>query len=236
MIAPAGGIHLRCAAKLGERCDEGIVEHPAVEQVFEQRAVSLIVHRRDDVLHSLNAGERFRAVDVPGDFVEHGDECIQRDEAHASLDEPPREQTIAGVGGLSRIGSVSGQRLGRFLRQVGEFGHAGLRAKGGFVGGDATRDRRRQFGPAESFHPRPVEERLIVERRIAFSVENRLHLRHEHLGLEQLAIARKPEKFGVGHRGPQEIREPRGERMGTERRLPGFAGAFKRSSVVGPAR
>ncbi len=65
---------------------------PRCAEVFEERGVGLVVHRADDVAHALDRGERLRAVDVPGDLVEHGQEGVDRDEPHAALDQPPREQ------------------------------------------------------------------------------------------------------------------------------------------------
>ena len=114
MIAPAGRIDLRRATELGEVADQGVVEHAALREVFNQRAVTRVVHRRDDLPHALDGRERFRAVNVPGDFVEDGDEGVDRDEAHAGFNQTPREQAT-----LSKPGQpVTCADFLRLLRQV----------------------------------------------------------------------------------------------------------------------
>ncbi len=44
-------------------------------------------------LHAFDRREGARAVDVPGNFVEDGEKRVHRDEPHAGLDQPPRQQT-----------------------------------------------------------------------------------------------------------------------------------------------
>ena len=92
VVAAAGRVDPRRAAELGQVADQRVVQHAALVEVFDQRAVGLVVHRGDDVLHALDRRERLRAVDVPGDLVEHGEERVDRDEPHAGLDQPPGEQ------------------------------------------------------------------------------------------------------------------------------------------------
>src|ERR1041384_7207012 len=76
VIASAGRIDFWGAAKFGQASNECVVEHAALEEILEQSAVALIVHRRNDVFHSFDGSERFRAVNVPRDFVEHGNKCV----------------------------------------------------------------------------------------------------------------------------------------------------------------
>ena len=49
--------------------------------------------------HLLNVGERLRAVDVPGDLVEDRLEHVDRDEAHAGLDQPAGQQAALAEAG-----------------------------------------------------------------------------------------------------------------------------------------
>ena len=93
-----------------------------------QRAVALVIHRRDDVLHACDRRERLRAVNVPGDFVEHGEERVDRDEPHARFDEPPREQaTLAEAGHAVTLANFQ-----RLLREIERF--ARLRARHQAIG------------------------------------------------------------------------------------------------------
>src|SRR6267378_7178879 len=59
VIASAGGIYFRCATKFGEARNQGFIEQAALDQVFEQGAVTLVIHWRDDIAHALDRGERF---------------------------------------------------------------------------------------------------------------------------------------------------------------------------------
>src|SRR5207237_4727649 len=61
-------------------------------KVFQEGRVTLVVHRGDDIPHSLDRRERLRAVDVPSDLVEHGEKCVDRYETNAGFDQPTREQ------------------------------------------------------------------------------------------------------------------------------------------------
>ena len=114
VVAPAGRIHARRAAELGQVAHQRRVQHAALVEVFDQRAVRLVVHRRDDVLHAFDRRERLRAVDVPGDFVEHGEERVDRDEPHARLDQPPRQQAAL----AEAVHAVALADAGRLLGQV----------------------------------------------------------------------------------------------------------------------
>ena len=114
MIAAAGRIHLRRATELGQVYDHGIVEHPALNEILNERAVGLVVHRANDVLHPLDRGERFGAVDIPGDLVEDREERVDRDEAHAAFHQSPRQQTALAET-VHAITLADGQG---FLRQI----------------------------------------------------------------------------------------------------------------------
>ena len=129
VVAAAGGIHLRRAAKLREPGDERVVEEAAIVQIGDQRGIALVVHRADDVFHALDRRERLRAVDVPRDFVKHGEKRVDRDEPHAVFDQPPREQAALAEA-VHAVSFADGLRL---LRQVE--GLAGLRARHQAVGG-----------------------------------------------------------------------------------------------------
>ena len=121
VLADAGGANLHIRFAIGQQ--------PALREVFDERAVALVIHRRDDVPHARDAGERFRAVDVPGDFAEDGEEGVHGHEAHAALDEPPREQAALAEA-RQAVALADGERL---LREVEGF--AGLLAGHYAVGG-----------------------------------------------------------------------------------------------------
>ena len=92
VIASAGRIDLGRAPEFAETGDEDVVEHAALEEILEQGRVGLIIHGRDLLFHLRHRDERLRPVDVPGEFVEDGEESIHRDEAHPVLNETAREQ------------------------------------------------------------------------------------------------------------------------------------------------
>ena len=114
VVATAGGVDARRATEFGQVADQRRIEHAPLRQVFEQGRVRLVVHRADDVAHSLDRRERLRAVDVPGDLVEDGQERVDRHEPHAALDQPAGEQAALAEPGHAV--SLAGD--GRFLGQV----------------------------------------------------------------------------------------------------------------------
>ena len=95
---------------------------PALVEVFDQRAISLIIQGANDVAHPFDRGEGLRAVDVPGDFVENGQERVDRHESYAVLDQSTGEQAA-----LAEPGHPVA-----FANRLGLFGEikrlAGLRA------------------------------------------------------------------------------------------------------------
>ena len=114
MVAPAGGVDAGRAAELRQVADERRIEQAALGEVFDQGGVGLVVHRANDVAHALDRRKRLRAVDVPGDLVEHGQEGVDRHEPHAALDQPPRQQAALAEAGHAV--ALASRR--RFLRQV----------------------------------------------------------------------------------------------------------------------
>ena len=83
------------------------------------------------------------------------------DETHVALGEAAGEQAVRGVAaGALDVGAVRVEHALRFLRKVGEIGHAGLHAKGHFVLRDAGLD----FRIAERVVPALVERGEFVER------------------------------------------------------------------------
>src|ERR1051326_5989656 len=113
MVASAGRIDFRRAAKFGEGSYQRAVEHAALEKIFKKGAVALIIHGRDDVFHAFDGSERLRAVNVPGDFVEDRDEGVDSDEADAGFDQTTRKETALAEAGHAVT-------FANFLRFFGE--------------------------------------------------------------------------------------------------------------------
>src|SRR5882762_8083144 len=86
MTASTGRVDLGCATEFGEARHQGLVQQAALEKVFDERAVTFVVHRRNDVLHAVNGRERLRTMDIPCDLIEDGDECVDGNETHARFD------------------------------------------------------------------------------------------------------------------------------------------------------
>lgn len=129
VVATTSGIDLGRAAEFREAGDHGVVEHAALEEVLDEGAVALVIHRRDDVAHAFDAGEGLGAVDVPGDLAKHGDKGVHCDETHATLDEATREQAAL-------TEAVQPVALAHFERLFGQVeGLAGLGAGHDAVGG-----------------------------------------------------------------------------------------------------
>src|SRR5207253_6649839 len=91
MIAPAGRIDFGRAPKFRQASNQRFIQQSALHQILKQRAVTLIVHWRDDVPHPLDRRKRFGAVDVPGDFIKNRDERIYRHKPNPRFDQTPRE-------------------------------------------------------------------------------------------------------------------------------------------------
>src|SRR5439155_6514476 len=92
MVAPASGVDLGCAAELARRHHQGRIEQATIAEIFEERGKRVVEHRPDKISIATDGAEGRRAVDVPGDFVEHRLEHVDGDVAHVALDEPPRQQ------------------------------------------------------------------------------------------------------------------------------------------------
>ena len=114
MVPATRWIDFGSSAELGEVGDQRLVEHPSLVEVFDEGTVCLIVHRRDDILHSLDRGERFRAVNVPRDFVEDGEERVDRDESNSRFDQTTGEQAAL----AKSIHPVSFTDRCRFLTKI----------------------------------------------------------------------------------------------------------------------
>src|SRR5690606_14088457 len=93
MIATARRVDLGSAAELGEIADEGVLEHAALVQILNEGAVTLVVHGGYDILHTGNGSERLGTVNVPGDFIDSGDEGVEGDKADAGLAQAASEKT-----------------------------------------------------------------------------------------------------------------------------------------------
>ena len=61
--------------------------------------------------------------------------------------------------------------------------------------------------------PEPLRAEAVEQRPRTAVAEHTLHLRCEHLRFVQLAAVRQRRQFRIGHRGPEEIRQARGEVM-----------------------
>ena len=93
-------------------------------------------------------------VAIPAIFI---DGVVELDNAHAALDEPPREQahpSVGGGGAVRIIDSVEGERLGRFIRNFAHVRGFRLHPVGQLVGRDP---------PLEIGLPGPGREMAAVE-------------------------------------------------------------------------
>src|SRR4029079_9717742 len=70
VVAAASGVDLGRATEFSEVAHKGLIEHAALDEVLDERAVALIVHGCHDLPHPGNRGKRFRSVNVPRDLVE----------------------------------------------------------------------------------------------------------------------------------------------------------------------
>ncbi len=141
MITPSGWIYFGCPTEFRNIRNQRRVQHAALVQVLNQSTVCLVVHRRHNVLHALDGRKRFRAMNVPRDFIEHGQECVDRYESDTRLDNPSSEEAtltesvhavpftdllrlFAKVKGVSRLraGHQAECRLEIFVQQCRVFG------------------------------------------------------------------------------------------------------------------
>ena len=124
VVAPVALAHRR-AAELAAPEDEGVLEQPATLEVADQRRRGLVDLTRAQLDVALDP-----AVVIPGPVVE-------LHEAHAALEQSPREQAVGGVGAIRALGPVELEHVLRLVREVYELGHRGLHAEGQLVLGDA---------------------------------------------------------------------------------------------------
>src|SRR5437763_4839208 len=106
----------RCAPKFSAPDYERVLQHPALFQVLDQRGAGLV--RVAAIL--LEVSDQI-AVLVPG-FVE------KLNKAHATFNEPPREQTIIRKGRLARLSAVHFKDVLWFFANIHQFRRAGLHA------------------------------------------------------------------------------------------------------------
>jgi hypothetical protein len=92
VIAPAGRIHLRSTAEFAHREHHGAAHQAPLAEVFQQRGVSVIEHRPDQVLIAADRAERLRSMDVPGDLVEHGFKHVDGHKTYAGFNHAARQQ------------------------------------------------------------------------------------------------------------------------------------------------
>ena len=83
VIAAAPFIDLRRATKFGQIANRRVVQQAPLTQIIQQRTVSLIVHRRDNIAHPFDRREWFRSMNVPRDFIKDGQKRVDRDEPNA---------------------------------------------------------------------------------------------------------------------------------------------------------
>src|SRR5690348_2895758 len=107
MIAAAALRHRR-AAELAAPDNERFIQHAAPLEVLEQGRGPLVHFGCCDLDVAFDA-----AVMVPIAMVE-------LDEAHASLSQPPCQQTIGGEGTVSAFGAVKIKNFPRLMRNVHE--------------------------------------------------------------------------------------------------------------------
>ena len=92
MVAATRRVDTRCATKLSQVTDQRVIEQSSFRQILDQGSITLVVHGSDDVLHALDGRKRFAAVNIPGDFVKHGQESVDSHKSHTSFNQPPRQQ------------------------------------------------------------------------------------------------------------------------------------------------
>ena len=173
MVAAAGRVDLRRPAELAEGQHDRGLEHPPPPEVFQQRGIGVVEVGADLVLVALDRAERRRAVDVPGDLVEHGLEHIHGDEPDAALDQPAGQQAALAEPGAAVPVAERG-RLGGEVERLARLG-AGHHPEGAFEVGveqpgvgrrleraDGPVDRRAERPPARLAHRRDVIRRQQV--------------------------------------------------------------------------
>ena len=121
---------------------EHFVEHAPLLEIGEQAGRRLVEDRQVPVVIGL---ERRVGVPVEQAVDGAGPRCtVEADIPHAPLEHSPREQAVAGVGGLERVGVVGAVELPRLrglTREIGDLGRGRLHPRRQFVG----RDPRPQF-------------------------------------------------------------------------------------------
>ena len=142
-------------------------------------------------------------VAVPIEFAAAGVGAVEElHEAHAALDQPPREDAVARKAGLDRIrgivGAVDFQNVRGLGGEVADFRHAELHAGGEFVAGDA----RGELAVAGMLFEMPRVHPLQQRARAARSLPGqempgrRCEMAHRLLGAQGRALELRGEKAG----------------------------------------
>ena len=92
MVPPTGGIDFRRPAELPGRDDQRPGQEAPVGEVLDQRGEAAVEHRPQCV-ERRDRAEGGRAVNVPGESAAQVLEHVDGHEAHATLDQPARQQT-----------------------------------------------------------------------------------------------------------------------------------------------
>ena len=160
VVAAVGPLHERGAAELAGEDDQGLVEQAAGAQVPDEGGDRLVDGERVGGVPLLQL--RVLVPRVGGLAHAVGADHGQLDEPDAALDEAPRHQALAPVGGRGGVGRVEAVELLRRFRlaaQVGQLGHRGLHAVGDFVVVDGRLDARLAVGAVEEPPVEVADER-----------------------------------------------------------------------------
>ena len=128
MVTAAAALRHRGATEFTSPHDQGVVEHPALLKVGDERhagAVDFGSLERDAILDA--------AMVIPVFMVE-------LDEAHTALGKATGEQAVGRERTVTGHATVEREGLGVFGRDVHELGHAGLHLEGHFILGDTRGD------------------------------------------------------------------------------------------------
>ena len=145
VIATVGSLGERRAAEFTGPDDQGLVEHSPHAEILEQRGDRLIDRMRVLLVAGL---EGVVLVPSVGTHARAG----EFDEANASFDESPCEQTLPAVDPrpvVRRVQTVELPRRLRFGRDVHEFGNGPLHPEGEFLIPDRGIDRIVTLGPTQ---------------------------------------------------------------------------------------
>ena len=138
MVSAAARVDAGGAAEFAQNADDGVVEHPAIAEIFDQRGEGPIELRAEEtfvvgigVVQAAAVG-----VHVPAGDAEDGVEVVDGDVAAAAFDQPPSHQAAL----AQRVAAVAVALLRGLLREVeGLLGFGrGQQVEGSRVGGVAA--------------------------------------------------------------------------------------------------